>query len=344
MFEDDEPEMEETGLLTTLNGLRSSCVAVFDALRNKVDIPKIADALTVKTMAAPTVTKAKTEPFVVEWTDFAKLELLTARNVIQQTCDVQKCPRCKSLFYRNADPSRMAFSEISTIEHIEREFKFECCFCPKDAQPTTVRNPLFGKKDDDEEEEKAPSTGIHREDDIEEDIDGEAVNAMFGDPSDDEEENDEEVDEEAEALRAIAAMFDDDEHEFEEVMQPQNALCWCCGAEWTDGHFCDEQFKRDLCDILAAAEPKRIGEVNGVPSIRSCPECCQLIFHMSACKHMQCTACKCRFCHVCLGVRDKEKGWACGSYSSKCPVKEVQNMDTLPKTIVVTKRAFKLYE
>merc|ERR1712087_1100578 len=258
----------------------------------------------------------------VDWKDLAKLELLSARNVIQQTCDVQKCPRCKSLFYRNADPSRMAFEHISTIEHIEREFKFECCFCPKNAQPTTVRNPLFGKKDDAEEEAKAPSTGIHREDDIEEDIDAEAVNAVFGYASDDE----------------------DEENEFEEVMQPQNELCWCCGAEWTDGHFCGEAFKRDLCEILKSAEVKRIGEVDGVPSIRSCPECCQLIFHMSACKHMQCTACKCRFCHVCLGVRDKEKGWACGSYSSRCPIKEVQNMETLPQTIVVTKRAFKLYE
>lgn len=340
MFDDDEPEMEEMGLLSTLNGLRSSCVAVFDALRSKVDIPKIADALTVKTLTAATPCEVY-EPFVVEWTDFAKLELLSARNVIQQKCDVQKCPRCKSLFYRNADASRMAFEAISTIEHIEREFKFECCFCPNVNQQIAVRNPLYGKND--EEETKAPSHGIHREDDIEEDIDAEAVNAMFGVPSDDDEEEDE-VDEEAEALHAISTMFDDDEHEFNEVMKPLNALCWCCGVEWTNGHFCDEAFKRDLCDILKMSEPKRIGSVDGVPSMRSCPECCQLIFHTDACKHMQCGSCKTRFCHVCLGVRDKVKGWACGSYSSACPVTEVQTMETLPDTIVVTKRTFKLYE
>merc|ERR1719445_261291 len=188
----------------------------------------------------------------------------------------------------------------------------------------TKPNPLFGK--DEDEEAKVP--GVHREDDNEEDID-----------------DDEDADV-AEALLNISHMFDDDEHEFEEVTieKPLNALCWCCGAEWADGHFCDEAFKRDLCEILKAAEKKRIGEVNGVPSIRSCPECCQLIFHTDACKHMRCHSCKADFCFVCLGVRDKQTGWACGSYSSVCPVKEAQTMETLPDTIVVTKRTFKLYE
>merc|ERR1712087_696206 len=344
MFSDDDSDDEDeeaSGLRKTLNGLRSSCVAMFDALRKTT--PKIADPSTIteETAKEPETPAEVYEPYVVDWKDLAKLELLAARNLIQQKCDVQKCPRCKSLHYRNADDSRMAFEDITTIEHVEKEFKFECCFCPAETtiSTKTVRNEMYGKVEVEDEEEVKMG---HREDDEEEDIDADALNAMFGAVDDDDSDEDNLWEE----LNTIAHMFDDDQHEFEEVTvtTSKNTLCWCCGAEWKDGHQCDEAFKRDLCEILKEAEKKKIGSVTGVPSIRCCPECCQLIFHTDACKHMRCRSCNCDFCFVCMGIRDKDNGWSCGGYSEPCPVKEAQTMETLPDTIVVTKRAFKLYE
>jgi len=352
MFDDDE-EVEEAGLRKTLNGLWSSMSGFhLDVMRYKTDLVKVVGntvekAASTRTSLAKVASKLKAQPkpeAKAEWKDLAKLELLAARNLIQKKCDVQKCPRCKSLFYRNADDSRMPFEHITTIEHIEREFKFHCVFCKADTEEVVKTVPYVRTEEEEIRAAEARAGGPHREDEIEEDIDAEALNAMFGHESDD--EDDDEEDELAGALHAIEHMFDDDEPEFEEVVVQKalNGLCWCCGAEWTDGHFCDEAFKRDLCAILSAAETKRIGQVDDVPSMRACPECCQLIFHTDACKHMRCGSCKCDFCFVCLGVRDKQKGWSCGSYCDACPVQPRQTMATLPDTIVVTRRTFKLYE
>jgi len=159
--------------------------------------------------------------------------------------------------------------------------------------------------------------------------------------------------EEEEIIERIERMFDDDdisEPEEEEkevfghckVTSVHNAFCWGCGEGWSVGHVCDSSFKRDLCDILAMAEKKTIGSVEGVPSIRCCPSCCQLISHVQACKHMDCKNCRKSFCFVCLKPR-LDSGWQCGSYSNPCPVAAVQGMESLPDAIVITKNAFNLY-
>merc|ERR1712190_114105 len=197
---------------------------------------------------------------------------------------------------------------------------------------------------------KPKCKGPHFEDEIKEDIDGQAVNALFGQfedekDSDSESEEEEEEDDEYNAVRRIESMFDDDdEPEFETKItyKSLNTFCFACGVCWTDGHVCDSSFKEDLCEILSQAEKKKIGSVADVPSIRSCPECCQLITHTEACKHMQCGRCKTDFCFVCLKPK-KNGNWQCGSYSSKCKVAKPQNMHTLPDTVVLNKKTFQLF-
>jgi len=170
-------------------------------------------------------------------------------------------------------------------------------------------------------------------------------------------DSDSEAEEEERVLRiqrifaddGISDCSDDETEEkqplgFDKVTSVHNAFCWGCGVEWEAGHVCDSSFKRDLCNILAMAEKKTIGEQTDVPSIRCCPHCQMLITHTQACKHMDCRNCRKAFCFVCLKPR-LDSGWQCGSYSSKCPggVAPVQGMDALPDAIVITKNAFHLY-
>lgn len=156
-------------------------------------------------------------------------------------------------------------------------------------------------------------------------------------------------DEEMETVRRIESLFEDTEPEMElmgykAVTTVKNAFCFGCGVHWEEGHVCDSTFKQDLCDILTMADKKTIGEQQDVPSIRACPNCCQLITHTQACKHMDCRNCRKSFCFVCLKPR-LDSGWQCGSYSSKCPggVVPAQGMESLPDAIVLTKNAFHLY-
>eukprot|EP01083_Nonionella_stella_P098269 276288_1 len=121
-----------------------------------------------------------------------------------------------------------------------------------------------------------------------------------------------------------------------------NAFCFCCGAQWTYNHICDSSFKSELVRILNKAETKTIGDVNKVPSIRCCPNCAQLITHTDACKHMNCVACDTEFCFVCLKpMVDGE--WQCGSSGDVCPIAPRQSLKTLPSTLIINKKAFKLF-
>merc|ERR1719242_1778421 len=165
---------------------------------------------------------------------------------------------------------------------------------------------------------------------------------LFGDDIDSD-------DEEKETVRRIENLFEDTpepemEIVYKKVTKIENAFCFGCGAHWEEGHVCDSTFKQDLCDILTMADTKTIGEQTDVPSIRACPNFCQLITHTQACKHMDCRNCKKSFCFVCLKPR-LDSGWQCGSYSSKCPggVQPAQGMESLPDAIVLTKNSFHLY-
>eukprot|EP00484_Ammonia_sp_Unknown_P013880 CAMPEP_0197072294 /NCGR_PEP_ID=MMETSP1384-20130603/210021_1 /TAXON_ID=29189 /ORGANISM="Ammonia sp." /LENGTH=962 /DNA_ID=CAMNT_0042511111 /DNA_START=90 /DNA_END=2978 /DNA_ORIENTATION=- len=290
-------------------------------------------------LAARNVIQNKTS-MSEEWINYAKLELLAARNVIQNKLDVQKCPRCQCLYYKNYDENSKGLEDIKTLQDIEDEFKFQCIFCVPGSQRIIERVPVPKPP-----KEEKPA-GVHDEDDIEEDIDGDEVNALFGMQPDDDEDDDDEVeeDENQEALKAILHMFDGDEPDFieEEREKSLNGFCWCCGDEWVEQHVCDSTFKEDLVKILTEADTKAIGSVDGVPSIRCCPKCCQLIYHSEACKHMRCQSCHTDFCFVCLKPQ-LNGAWQCGSHSSVCPVAPRQDMHTLPDTIVITKKTFQLY-
>merc|ERR1712228_1086762 len=126
---------------------------------------------------------------------------------------------------------------------------------------------------------------------------------LFGADSD----TDSESEESSVAADLFAVFGDDDDPEMEvvykKVTKIENAFCFGCGAHWEEGHVCDSTFKQDLCDILTMADTKTIGEQTDVPSIRACPNCCQLITHTQACKHMDCRNCKKSFCFVCLKPR-----------------------------------------
>ena len=279
-----------------------------------------------------------------KWMNLAKLELLSARNHIEESCDVQKCPRCSTVYYKDYNEYKTPLQEIKTIEDIEEEFKFECIFCQQGNTEGIVKIPI-------KKEKKEVPFGVHNEDEILEDIDADALNAMFGnDPESDDEDSDSddefgEYDEDnRDAVRAIYHMFDDDDPDFEEEIRDKslNAFCFCCGDEWIDKHICDSTFKQDLVDILQAAENKHVGDVKDVPSIRCCPNCCQLIFHTDSCKHMQCRSCQTDFCFVCLKPT-KDGMWQCGSHCDRCPVAPKQDMDDLPDAIVITKKLFHLY-
>ena len=257
--------------------------------------------------------------------DLAKLQLLCARNRIEDDCNVQKCPHCNSLYFRNRNPGEIPLEDIKTKKDIETAFKSQCTFCSfveEKVHEIAVDQPR--------ECEMA-----HHEDDEAEDIDGNAVNAMFG-HFDDEEDGEEEEEEDEDVMP-----------EFEQLVVRKlvNGYCWCCGEGWVSGHICSSSFKEDLCELLSVAETKQIGSVQSVPSLRCCPnpKCCQLITHTEACKHMKCRGCSTDFCFVCLKQKDEKGRWQCGSHSTPCPVAERQDMQSLPDTMVLTKQSFHLY-
>eukprot|EP01083_Nonionella_stella_P265357 898957_1 len=181
-----------------------------------------------------------------------KLELLSARNKLEKECNIQKCPQCESVYYRE-DNYNQLFGQKFDVNKLEKVLKIKCEMC---------------------------------------------IDVSF---------------------------------------------CWGCGVEWSEDHFCDSSFRNELIKILKEAEIKKIGQVEKVPSIRCCPNCCQLIYHSDACKHMKCGGCKVDFCFVCTKPK-KDGNWQCGSHSSVCPVAPIQNMDTLPDTIVITKQSFQLFD
>ena len=161
-------------------------------------------------------------------------------------------------------------------------------------------------------------------------LQGQAINSMFGMFEDDDEEP------------IIESKPEYDENGYR-ILSPTNSFCFCCGEEWIEGHICDNQFRRDLIEILQTAPVKKIGYVEGVPSVRACPNCCQLLFHIEYCKHMHCKGCKKRFCMVCLKPK-KDGNWQCGGSSDRCPIAPRQNDKTLPHNIVITKQKFELFE
>jgi len=163
--------------------------------------------------------------------DYYKMELLASRNRVQHSCNVQKCPKCDTLYYQNeCDAANLG--EIDTAEAVEKAFKSQCVFCTMECRtwkpvyepvevevgplevPTTFernshrrRNAMVMNR---------PLLLQHIEDDVEELVDGNAVNAMFGHyESDTDTEDESESESESES---------DDEEEEMEIIHRTNLL------------------------------------------------------------------------------------------------------------------------
>jgi len=201
-------------------------------------------------------------------------------------------------------------------------------------------NSLFGMFEEEEEEElAAQQLQIQAQEDEERELlQGQAVNSMFN-MFDAEEDQDDEEDK----CNAFKPEYDENGYR---ILSPTNSFCFCCGEEWIEGHICDNQFRKELIEILNTAPVKKIGYVENVPSVRACPNpnCSQLLFHIEYCKHMHCSkGCKKRFCMVCLKPK-KDGKWQCGGSSDRCPVAPRQDESTLPDNILITKQKFTLFE
>jgi len=130
-------------------------------------------------------------------------------------------------------------------------------------------------------------------------------------------------------------MADDRNRRYTACPSCNTRFCFKCKQEWQDtkslvycGHEECCNFEREHYEILKECEPKTIGSVSGVPSIRECPKCSQLINHTSACKHIECSLCKEKFCFVCL-KRMVNGAWQCGSSGDVCPIAARQSEKAL---------------
>eukprot|EP00486_Rosalina_sp_Unknown_P008812 CAMPEP_0201592100 /NCGR_PEP_ID=MMETSP0190_2-20130828/190084_1 /ASSEMBLY_ACC=CAM_ASM_000263 /TAXON_ID=37353 /ORGANISM="Rosalina sp." /LENGTH=433 /DNA_ID=CAMNT_0048050711 /DNA_START=52 /DNA_END=1354 /DNA_ORIENTATION=- len=150
-----------------------------------------------------------------KWTDVAKLELLASRNMIENGgYNVQKCPRCQTLYFKEKAESKLKLDEIKSMYHIEQEFKTQCIYCQPsmpqylDQEKLRIKkseeqiakeegskmNSLFGMFEEEEEEElAAQQLQIQAQEDEERELlQGQAVNSMFNMFDAEEDQDDEE--------------------------------------------------------------------------------------------------------------------------------------------------------
>lgn len=111
----------------------------------------------------------------------------------------------------------------------------------------------------------------------------------------------------------------------------QYTFCWICLKAWQkieDKDNCGELNcgnDLELFKYFVFCKRKKIGYVDGVPQIRCCPKCFELIEHITACKHVTCKRCNNNFCFVCL--KSQIKGyWQCGTHADACPVAAPQEI------------------
>ena len=104
-------------------------------------------------------------------------------------------------------------------------------------------------------------------------------------------------------------------------------FCWCCRTV-TDGS--TTKCPNSVCDgkdprlhILKMCQKKKIGSVEGCPSIRACPKCGVTIEHRAACKQMDCTSCDESFCFICLLPKMKGQ-YQCGAWNTLCKPAPIQ--------------------
>lgn len=119
------------------------------------------------------------------------------------------------------------------------------------------------------------------------------------------------------------------------MQEVPHTFCWACGNNWKDatsffcGHSdCVTQTRADVILLLENCTTKKVGQVEGVPEMRGCPTCGQMVNHTEACKHMTCR-CTAAFCFVCMKPK-LDGNWQCGASSDICPIYKRQTNEDLP--------------
>lgn len=109
-------------------------------------------------------------------------------------------------------------------------------------------------------------------------------------------------------------------------------FCWVCLRPWEEGNqrTCGNANctgKDPRLQHLQRCQTKRIGKVEGVPTVRCCVKCGTLIQHKNKCKHMVCK-CGYAFCFICLKPKAEKSTnylefgdeWQCGDAYDSCEV------------------------
>lgn len=108
-------------------------------------------------------------------------------------------------------------------------------------------------------------------------------------------------------------------------------FCWICKSQWVGNHECSITEIQESQNILNDGYENKAtltgySSIEGVPSIRHCPECFFYIEHLEMCKTMTCQNCNTVFCFSCLqGINNKGK-LLCGEYNENCEVAPVQKL------------------
>lgn len=103
-------------------------------------------------------------------------------------------------------------------------------------------------------------------------------------------------------------------------------FCWRCKLPWNGHTECNSR-KNEIQELLTNAPviTMEYSKMKGVPSIRICPCCKNLIEHVIGCKTMTCTDCDAVFCFSCLTVAIGGK-LQCTVYNRECPIAPVQRV------------------
>lgn len=107
-------------------------------------------------------------------------------------------------------------------------------------------------------------------------------------------------------------------------------FCWICKSPWIGNHKCSITEMQECQSILNDGYKNKAtieySNMEGVPSIRHCPECNFLIMHLKMCKTMTCGNCNTVFCFSCLQGVNNKGNLLCGEFNANCTVAPVQKL------------------
>lgn len=100
-------------------------------------------------------------------------------------------------------------------------------------------------------------------------------------------------------------------------------FCWYCLMPWEDNHLCSIE---GADSMLQSCALKKIGETEGCPSLRACPNCKSFIEHSEKCRKMKCQYCNHEFCFICLSAA-LNGNYQCGDENNPCNIAPIQSFN-----------------